>query len=212
MGTSGDGELQFERAEYASGRPGAPVCCTCQRPASREYHQFNGRLYCADCRRQIEQSLDRLYQSGNLPLAFLYGLGAAVLGSILFYAVTAITGYEIGLIAVVVGWLVGKAVRKGSGSVGGWQYQALAMFFTYVSIVSISVPGITHALSNGSAQPGSLRFYLVVFELAMASPVMGGFRNILGIVILGIGLWEAWKFNRRVNVKFTGPFAVAGAG
>ena len=33
----------------------------------------------------------------------------------------------------------------------------------------------------------------------------------LGAIILGIGLWEAWKFNRRVEVKFTGPFAVTAA-
>ncbi len=42
------------------------------------------------------------------------------------------------------------------------------------------------------------------------APVMGGFQNVLGIIIIGIALWQAWKMNRRVEVTFTGPFA-AGA-
>ena len=41
--------------------------------------------------------------------------GAAILGAILYFAVTAITGYEIGLVAIAVGWLVGRAIQKGTG-------------------------------------------------------------------------------------------------
>ncbi len=73
--------------------------------------------------------------------AALFGLGAAVLGSVIFYGVTALTGYELGLIGVLVGYLVGKAVRKGSGSTGGLQYQVLAIVLTYISIASTYVLG-----------------------------------------------------------------------
>jgi hypothetical protein len=201
----GDRELQFERAEYTGGSTG-PTCCTCQQPAIPEYHQFNGRVFCTSCRFQIEHSMEQLHQSGSLGRAFLFGLGAAAVGSLIFYAVSALTGYEFGLIAVLVGWMVGKAVRKGSGSTGGWRYQALAMALTYISIVSTAIPGIV--ASAHSAQTGTIEFYLFVFAVALASPVLGGLRNILGIIIIGIGLWEAWKFNRRVEVKFTGPFSV----
>lgn len=209
--------LQFERAEYVAGSPG-PVCCTCQQPATPEYHQFRGRMFCTNCRLQIEQSMLRLRESGSLARAFVYGLGAAALGSLLFYAVSAITGYQLGLIAVVVGWLVGKAVRKGSASVGGLPYQALAVSLTYISIVSSYIPGLLQGLSQRAGEApaqavhtGATSFYLYVFLLALAAPLLAGFRNILGIIIIGIGLWEAWKFNRRVDVQFTGPFSAAGA-
>ena len=135
--------------------------------------------------------------------AALFGLGAAALGSVIFYGVTALTGYEIGLIGVLVGYLVGKAVRKGSGSIGGVQYQVLAVGLTYLSITSTYVLGIlryAHSADN----------YLKLFGAALIAPVLGGLQNILGIIIIGIALWQAWKMNRRVDVKFTGPFA-AGA-
>ena len=44
------------------------------------------------------------------------------------------TGYEIGLVAIVVGLLVGGAVRKGSGARGGWFYQLMAVALTYAAI------------------------------------------------------------------------------
>ena len=50
--------------------------------------------------------------------------------------VTQLTGYEIGLIAVAVGWLVGGAVRLGSKGLGGKPFQALAVALTYLAIVS----------------------------------------------------------------------------
>lgn len=200
------GQLQFERAEFTEGSSG-PVCCTCKQPATPEYHQCNGRIFCVNCRHQIEASIQQMRDQGNLPGAFLFGLGAAALGAAIFYAVSAITGYEFGLIAVVVGWLVGKAVRKGSRTAGGLQFQILAMLLTYISIVSTYVPGIARALAHGA--PLTAGDFVAAMPLAFASPVLAGFQNIFGLIIIAIGLWEAWKFNRRVEVTFTGPFAAA---
>ena len=227
--TSG-GDLQFERAEYAGGHAG-PACSTCKRPAQNEYHQLNGRVFCTSCRAKVEHAIEKLRHSGSLARAALFGLGAAILGALMYYGVAAATGYEFGLIAVVVGLLVGKAVRKGSGSMGGRRYQALAILLTYFSIASTYVPPLTKAFyaeaakhqkmeAEAQAPPGTpapppkvhlgvVPFYGFMFVLALAAPILGGFRNILGTIIMGIGLWEAWKFNRRVDIKFTGPFAVA---
>jgi hypothetical protein len=47
---------------------------------------------------------------------------------------------------------------------------------------------------------------LVVFALAFASPFLGGFSNIMGLLIIGIALYEAWKLNKRVVVN--GPFQI----
>jgi hypothetical protein len=40
-------------------------------------------------------------------------------------------------------------------------------------------------------------------------PVLNIAHNPLSIIIIGIGLWEAWKFTRAVKVEFKGPFTVA---
>ncbi len=149
----------------------------------------------------------------------------------------ALTGYEFGLIAIVVGFLVGAAVRKGDGR-GGWKYQALAMFLTYTSIVSSYVPLIIRevqtqqqkatlpAAASDTAAPAIVFDSATVSETASgpsnpvivillgigviyALPFLAGFENILGLVIIAIGLYEAWKLNKRAELKIAGPFKVA---
>ena len=44
----------------------------------------------------------------------------------------------------------------------------------------------------------------LLLGLAFIAPFMGGASNIMGIIIIGIGLYEAWKINRRVPLS--GPF------
>ena len=78
--------------------------------------------------------------SGAFVRAAALGLGAAVVGSAVWYGIVRATEREWGLIAIVVGLFVGFAVRKGAGGRGGWQYQALAMVLTYVSITGSNVP------------------------------------------------------------------------
>ena len=49
-------------------------------------------------------------------------------------------GYPLGLIAVLVGWMVGKAVLAGSGNRGGRAFQVMAVALTYCAIVMSNVP------------------------------------------------------------------------
>src|SRR2546426_12468468 len=67
--------------------------------------------------------------------ALALGLGAAVVGAAIYFGIAALTGYEFGLVAIVVGLLVGGAVRKGSNGRGGRRYQLLAAFLTYTPVV-----------------------------------------------------------------------------
>ncbi len=81
-----------------------------------------------------------------------------------------------------------------------------------------SVASPSPAAASGSAQPsidagpGSptgaemmmALGWLTVIVLAL--PFLAGFQNIIGLLIIGIALFEAWKVNRRVTIDVTGPF------
>ena len=54
--------------------------------------------------------------------ALLFGSIAAGLGAAIYYGVAVATNMEFGLIAIVVGLMVGKAVKTGSDGRGGWFY------------------------------------------------------------------------------------------
>jgi hypothetical protein len=46
----------------------------------------------------------------------------------------------------------------------------------------------------------------VAFTLAL--PFLAGLENLIGIFIIAIGLYEAWKVNRGVRFSVIGPFLV----
>jgi hypothetical protein len=44
--------------------------------------------------------------------------------------------------------------------------------------------------------------------LFLILPFLGGTQNLIGVLIIGIGLYEAWKVNRAGKFEVAGPFAV----
>lgn len=263
-------ELSFERADVEGKEKESAVCSFCGSPIRNVYFETAGAIACAACRGRMLAERAGGSSAGRFSRAALFGVGAAILGSLLWYGVAKLTGYEFGLIAIVIGFLVGTGVRMGSRRRGGWIYQALAMFLTYGSIVSTYVPAIlesaaayeessesgatnTDALAGGeilasaensgaevdpsgesaeesAGEPGSaatspgeaavapiggvLGFVIGVaflFGLAFVAPFLGGLSNFMGWIILAIGLYEAWKLNRREELTFEGPFRLAGA-
>lgn len=218
--------LQFDRAETPAG---PPPCTVCNQTIGGTYYDINGKVLCELCRHGVEQSLARGSSVSRFTRAFFYGLGAAVVGAGIYYAVLALTGYQVGIVAVVVGWLVGEAVRRGSGGRGGWAYQTLAVFLTYGSIVSTYVPMVVEEMkqqatatgkpdtpqpSSAETPPPELTLssavlaFALLFVVAFIAPFLAGLENIIGLVIIGIGLFEAWRRNKRVVLQISGPFQV----
>jgi hypothetical protein len=125
------GDLQFDRAEPTAAASVPTSCTVCKQPLRNAYYAINGRAVCASCR----ETVARHAAGGSFVTALLLGFGAAALGAGIYFGIEALTGYEFGLVAVVVGLLVGSAVRKGSRGAGGWRYQALAIGLTYLAVV-----------------------------------------------------------------------------
>jgi len=70
-----------------------------------------------------------------------------------------------------------------------------------------SLAGGTDASEDGS---GFLIGLVMLFGLMLALPFLSGIENIIGIVIIAIGVYEAWKINKRPAI--TGPHAVGASG
>lgn len=193
--------LDFERAERSSG--GAPVCASCAAPISGCYYTIGAHLLCEACHFGIRSAKP----PGNAASRFLgaVGLGtiAAAIGCALWMAVTQLSGYEIGLIAIAVGYLVGIAVQVGARRVGGLAYQLLAVFLTYSAIVMTYVPTIASQLNAGGS---ALQGWIAAIPLAYAAPFWMGFENAIGILIIGFALWQAFRMNAGSKLVLQGPF------
>ena len=147
------GDLSFDKAEFTEGAAvPAAECDFCKQPLVGSYFVLAGRASCERCKTQYEYDQATGSGSGRFLRASVFGLGAAAAGSALWYAVRVITNYEIGLIAILVGLMVGGAVRAGSRHRGGPLYQALAIALTYFGICAQYVPDIVKAIRNQAAQ------------------------------------------------------------
>jgi len=201
---SGVGEaLQFEKAEFGE-EPPSQTCAGCKAPLVGEYWEVNGLIVCRTCRDGIQRELGGGAGMEGFLRALGLGGGAAALGFGIYFAVLAITGYEIGLIGILVGYMVGRAVRKGSGGRGGRGFQVLAVFLTYTAICASY---LASALREMETTRGVDVLRLVPLSYAM--PFLLGFENVIGWVIIGFALWEAWRINRRLTLQMSGPHAIA---
>jgi hypothetical protein len=58
------------------------------------------------------------------------------------------------------------------------------------------------------AAPAVFLFVFLLF-FGLALPIIVGVKSPIGLLIVGIALYEAWKINKRPRVQLTGPYAVA---
>ena len=160
----------------------------------------------------------------------LFGIGGAILGLILYVAFALITGLVAGIISLAVGYLVGKAIVRGSGGVGGRRYQVAAVLLTYMAVSLAAVPiALTQYHKQRSAQQqaqaatpatspapkpamdfakalGTLALIgLASPFLALSNPGQGA----IGLIILFVGIRIAWRITAGRTVSIEGPFREA---
>jgi hypothetical protein len=257
--------LQFDTAEPVgdAGATATSLACTaCSTDITTSYYEVNGAIVCTSCRGTLRAQFTGGSSAGRFGKAVGFGLIAAAVGSGIYYAVLTLTGYEIGLVAIVVGFLVGRAVNRGSQGRGGRAYQVLAVGLTYFAIVTTYIPMIIKSAreqvaveatadstgrkltadnapvsvttnapapqaqlqgSAAEAPTSSLRAesrveklsvgkvvvgLAVLLAFAAAVPILAGMENIIGMLIIGFALFEAWRQNQRVQLAITGPYRV----
>ena len=194
-------DLQFERAEFGAAQPAAS-CRGCHQPIAGAYFDVNGQPFCDACTGAIRQAHGSDPGGAAFPRAIGVGLLAGAVGSTLYYLVARMSGYQLSIIFIAVGFLVGRAVRWATGGRGGVRYQVLAVAITYVAIAFSWVPFLVEQTA-GSVGAADL---VARIPFILSLPVAIGLEQPFSLVILGIGLWEAWKFTAPVPLAISGPF------
>jgi hypothetical protein len=198
--------LQFDRAEFSAETRSQFVCTTCRQDVVQSYYELAGNILCSQCREARERSLDG-WGLGRFLRAALAGLVVGVAGAAVWYGIRVAAEMELGLIAIAIGFAVGRAVSWGSRGKGGWLYQLLAVVLTYTAIVMNYIPDIVESMTGGKG--GGVPEYVTAFILSFIVPFLAGAGNIIGLLIISFGLWRAWKLNKRVDAAMTGPYTVA---
>lgn len=112
-------------------------CRLCEQRPTGSYFWVGGGVFCAPCKDRVladKPSLKVYLRAAAL--AFAAGLAAAVVD----IGVTAASGSQFAIIAILMGWAVGWGMKKGSGGRGGRKFQFLAASLVYC-VISLSLLG-----------------------------------------------------------------------
>jgi hypothetical protein len=115
--------------------PTATTQCTlCQASIGGEYYDVSGHTVCRACSDKVSHEVTTPRDPGTLVRALVAGGVAAVLGALVYFAVIAVSGFEIGLVAIAIGYMVGYGVRLGTRGRGGRRFQVIAVLLTYFAV------------------------------------------------------------------------------
>lgn len=216
--------------------PAAPAtaCAFCASPIIDQYFTVNGQVTCTRC--VVPVRAHGATGAGLAGVARAIGIGSAagLVGAAVWWAIRRFASVEIGLIAIGIGHFVGLGVRHGSGGRGGRGFQVLAVALTYFWITANYVPDIVQAVmarddvdavgevsagagttadeTPGAERQASARDVVLsvafVIGIAVAAPFLEGAGNIIGLLIISFGLWQAWKLNAATAIEIEGPFSL----
>jgi hypothetical protein len=198
--------MDFSRAELET--PSSMQCALCKTPLTESYYAAGTAIVCRPCGTIISAGAPREGRFGRVLRAIGWGTLYGIAGTILYSAIIAFANYQLALLTILIGWLVGVGVKKGSGGSGGLGYQVLAVFLTYALCSLAFVPALVATAGDG---PDALPTWLAIIisiPISLFIPFSGEL-SIIGIAILGIGMWQAFKVAAETPIELTGPYAIA---
>ncbi|HEV2287216.1 MAG TPA: hypothetical protein VGR80_14315 [Steroidobacteraceae bacterium] len=115
------------------------ACRACGQSIRGAWYRVNDAPVCTACTERLQRELPRDSHQAFVR-GLLFGVGAAVIGFILYVGFAIATGLVIGYVSLAVGYLVGKGISLGSRGVGGRRYQIAALVLTYMAVSLAAVP------------------------------------------------------------------------
>lgn len=145
-----------------------------------------------------DEKYDRYFQdlraNQNLVGGLLGGLAAAAVGAVLWAVLTQLTGYKFGIIAIFLGFLVGKAVLK-IGKGVDIQYRILGAVLALLSC--LAGDGLAVCLALAKYQGVGV---WDAFAQAKSLGLVGFYQTVLDgqdLIFYAIAVYEGYRFSAR---------------
>ena len=141
----------------------------------------------------IEVVLAQQDQGINFPGAIAGGLLGGALGALIWWGVVVVTNYQIGLIAIVIGWAVGQGVHILSGRKRALSLQIISVAITMISY-SVASYFVGRTFSQKYAAENNIDAGLpLIPDLSLFFDVVTSGMEMLDLLFVAIALWQAWK-------------------
>ena len=140
----------------------------------------------------ISEYIEQLRSKQSLPQGIIFGVAAAVIGAFLWAGITVATGYQIGYMAVAIGFIVGYAVR-----IGG---QGVDIKFGIIG-ASMALLGclLGNFFSNVAfiVKFNDIEYYEVLsaLDFGMIVDIMSETFSPIDLLFYGIAIYEGYRFS-----------------
>jgi hypothetical protein len=198
--------LQFDRADFGANAPSRVVCTSCGKEVVQSYYTVGDRVVCSSCH---ERHVDGGSEGGRFIRAFVASFGVAIAGAAVWWAIRTFLHFQLSLVAIAIGFGVARAIVWGTGGRTNVFYQVFAVVMTYAGIAFNYIPDLVGNPDNLSGIDAATG--LTIISVAFQAPFLMGASSVMGLVIIGIGLWEAWKLTGVGRAAVAGPFSVSPA-
>jgi hypothetical protein len=144
--------------------------------------------------------------------AALFGIGGAIAGAVCYGLFIGLTHINIGYLAILVAYLIAKAMTMGSGGQGGRTYQISAVVLTYLAVVAANMVLVLWELSREKIHLAwTFKAIVWLVKMGIEYPFLdiqsSPFGGLIGLFILFIGMRAAWRMTSGVPGAVRHPFA-----
>ena len=138
--------------------------------------------------------MEKIKLEQNLPMGLFGGFAAALTGAIIWAVITVVTEYQIGYMAIAIGFLVGYSVRvfgKGVSTVFGIMGAGFALLGC--------IMGNFFSLIGFFANAEGLGYFeiLGMIDFTLVPQLMIESFNPMDVLLYGIAIYEGYKFSFR---------------
>ncbi len=114
----------------------AVECCKfCGKPVPGTYYRVDINLACTRCGKAVRRERNVVFLR-----ALTFGLVAAIAGCAIYSTIAIVTGWNLSVISLLVGLMIGKGMMAGSHGSGEPRYQVVAALLTYAAVSLATVP------------------------------------------------------------------------
>lgn len=145
---------------------------------------------------KLQYFMQQVRENQNLLLGLVGGIGAAVIGAIIWAVITAVTKHQIGWMAVGVGFLVGIAVRqfgKGIDKVFGIAGAGLSL----MGCLAGNLLAVALVVSQTEAIPLLDVVFLLLTSPILALEVIRDTFSPIDLLFYGLAIYEGYRFSFR---------------
>lgn len=164
----------------------------------------DGGAFCRPCFNNLRETVQRALEAQttdiNYSMAVLGGVLGAVVGVAAWWGFTVVTNIAFGLIAVVIGFTVGKGVILASGGKRGTGLQVISVVISAVAFIYATYLVNRSFIHRAWSEEGRGALLPLAPDPALFYQVVSLGFGVMDLVFLAIVIWQAWKIPAAVGL------------